>query len=112
MKHVCPSRTMLKICIFVIESLPVMRYAQAAHTGGSLAIFEILTAVRKMPIAVCNLVNYKKNCRLLLQLADALRAPIQSRFSRLESGVTWGVSRVKWRGTRGGRGGVGLRVTE
>jgi len=45
MKHVCPSRTMSKICIFVIESLPAIRYAQAAHTGGSLVIFEIQAAI-------------------------------------------------------------------
>jgi hypothetical protein len=36
---------MLKIYICVIDSPPAMRYAQAAHTGGSLVIFEIQAAI-------------------------------------------------------------------
>ena len=36
----CPSRTVSKTCEFAIDSLSRLRYAQAAHTGGSAAIFE------------------------------------------------------------------------
>jgi len=63
---------MSKICIFVIESLPAMRYAQAAHTGGSLAIFEILPAARKRPTGSLQLSKLCNKLQSALQFANAL----------------------------------------
>ena len=105
MKHLCPSRTVFKSHIFVIDPLPGLRYAQAAHTGGSLTIFEILTSGGQCQWAIGNLVNYETNCRLLCRLWRGLRTRSKARSCRLVSGVTWGVGRVKWRGTGEGRGG-------
>jgi len=42
-----PAALCSKIYIFVIDPLTGLRYAQAAHTGGSLVIFENLPAAAK-----------------------------------------------------------------